>query len=124
MAGLIHESIDAQLQKVQSWLKPGDHVVFGFIPSCGRCYLCTHGNPTLCAEYSSALFTSTRPDGTSPLSRGDEVVFRVEGDHAIVARTPDFLTLAGTIRVPAAKHNVAWDEVIRSTRSDRAAARR
>lgn len=58
------------------------------------------------------------------IKAGDEVVFRVEGDHAIVARTPDFLTLAGTIRVPAAKHNVAWDEVIRSTRSDRAAARR
>ena len=23
-----------------SWLAPGDHVVFGFIPSCGRCPSC------------------------------------------------------------------------------------
>jgi S-(hydroxymethyl)glutathione dehydrogenase/alcohol dehydrogenase len=57
-------------------LAAGDKAVLTPLPSCGRCYLCTHGNPTLCVEYSSALFTSTRPDGTSPLSRGDEVVFR------------------------------------------------
>jgi antitoxin PrlF len=55
---------------------------------------------------------------------GDEVVFRVEGNRAVLARTPEFLALAGTVRVPAAKRNVAWDEVIRRTRSDRAATRR
>jgi len=58
------------------------------------------------------------------IKEGDEVVFRVEGNRAVLARTPDFLALAGTIRVPAAKRNVAWDEVIRRTRADRAAARR
>lgn len=57
-------------------LHPGDKVVLTPLPSCGHCYFCTRGNPTLCAEYSSALFTSTRPDGSSPLSRGDETVFR------------------------------------------------
>ena len=35
-------------------------------------------------------------------------------------RTP----LAGTVAVPAAKRNVAWDEVIRSTRAKRAATAR
>jgi hypothetical protein len=39
----------------------------------------------------------------------------------VLARTPDFLSLAGTIRVPAAKRNAAWDEVIRRTRTARAA---
>ncbi|MFO7590539.1 MAG: AbrB/MazE/SpoVT family DNA-binding domain-containing protein [Acidimicrobiia bacterium] len=58
------------------------------------------------------------------IREGDDVVFRVEGNRAVLARTPDFLTLAGTIRVPAAKRNAAWDEVIRKTRSARAAARR
>jgi AbrB family looped-hinge helix DNA binding protein len=53
------------------------------------------------------------------IREGDEVVFRVEGDRALLARTPDFLDLAATITVPAAKRNVAWDEVIRRTRSDR-----
>jgi AbrB family looped-hinge helix DNA binding protein len=58
------------------------------------------------------------------ISQGDEVVFRVEGNHAILARTPDFLDLAGTIRVPAAKRNVVWDDVIRTTRTVRAAKQR
>lgn len=55
---------------------------------------------------------------------GDEVVFRVEGDRAVMARTPDFLSLTGTIEVPAARRNLAWDDVIRRTRHKRAAARR
>lgn len=58
------------------------------------------------------------------IKEGDEVVFRVEGKRAVLARTPEFLALAGKIRVSAAKRNVAWDEVIRRTRSDRAATRR
>lgn len=58
------------------------------------------------------------------LKVGDEVIFRVEGNRAVLARTPDFLTLTGTVHVPAAKRNVAWDEVIRRTRTARAAERR
>lgn len=57
------------------------------------------------------------------IKAGDEVIFRVDGNRAVLARTPDFLALAGTIRVPAARRNVAWDEVIRSTRAGRAAKR-
>jgi antitoxin PrlF len=55
---------------------------------------------------------------------GDEVVFRVDGQRAFMAKTPDFLELAGTIAVPAAKRTTAWDEVIRRTRTDRTTARR
>jgi AbrB family looped-hinge helix DNA binding protein len=55
------------------------------------------------------------------IKQGDEIVFRVEGNRAVLARTDDFLSLAGSISVPAAKRNVAWDEVIRKTRSARAA---
>ncbi|UQX10061.1 AbrB/MazE/SpoVT family DNA-binding domain-containing protein [Candidatus Mycobacterium methanotrophicum] len=62
------------------------------------------------------------------LKEGDDVIFRVEGNRAVLARTPNFLTLAGTVRVPAAKRNVAWDvawdEVIRRSRAARAADRR
>jgi len=58
------------------------------------------------------------------LKQGDEVVFHLEGDRAILARTPDFAALAGSMHVPAAKRNVAWDEVIRRTRSTRSAKRR
>ena len=48
---------------------------------------------------------------------GDEVVFRVENDRAVLAKVPNFLDLGGTVSVPAAKRNVAWDQVIRKTRS-------
>jgi len=58
------------------------------------------------------------------IREGDEVVFRVEGNRAVLARTPDFLDLAGSVRVPAAKRNVAWDDVLRRTRADRVAKRR
>lgn len=52
------------------------------------------------------------------------MVFRVEGDRAVLARTPEFLSLAGTIAVPAVTRNVAWDDVIRATRASRVATRR
>lgn len=57
------------------------------------------------------------------IQAGDEVVFRVDGHRAVLARTPGFLTLAATVQVPAAKRSVAWDEVIRRTRAARAAHR-
>ena len=58
------------------------------------------------------------------LREGDRVVFRVEGRRAVLARTPDLLTLAGSISVPAAKQGTPWAEVLRQTRQARAATRR
>lgn len=58
------------------------------------------------------------------IEEGDDVVFRVEGNRAVLARTPDFLALAGTISVPAAKRSTTWDEVIVKTRSARMTKRR
>lgn len=58
------------------------------------------------------------------LEEGDSVVFRVEGDRAVMARTPDLLALAGSVSVPAAKRDTPWAEVLRQTRQARAAARR
>jgi antitoxin PrlF len=58
------------------------------------------------------------------IKEGDAVVFRVEGNRAVLARTPDFLDLAGTVKVAATKRNAAWDDVIRKTRATRASKRR
>lgn len=55
---------------------PGDHVVLTPLPSCGRCYFCARRQPTLCAVYSAALFSSTMPDGTTPLERDGQPVYR------------------------------------------------
>ncbi len=57
------------------------------------------------------------------LHAGDEVVFRVERRRAIVTKTPDFIEMAGTVTVPAAKRATPWDEVLRETRRARAARR-
>ena len=45
------------------------------------------------------------------LNEGDSVVFRVEGDRAILAKTPDLISLAGSIHVPADKRGKPWDEI-------------
>jgi antitoxin PrlF len=58
------------------------------------------------------------------LETGDEVLFRVERSRAVVAKTPDFLDLAGSVPVPPGKRGTAWDEILRRTRSDRARQRR
>jgi antitoxin PrlF len=58
------------------------------------------------------------------LHDGDEVVFRVESKRAVVAKTPDFIELAGSVAVPAGKRGTAWDEVVRQTRRARAEKRR
>lgn len=46
------------------WLEPGDHVIFGFIPACGRCPSCADGHSNLCD--AAATFT----EGTQILDGG------------------------------------------------------
>ena len=48
------------------------------------------------------------------LGEGDQVVFRViEGERAILARTPDLLELAGSVPVPTGVRGLGWDEIRR-----------
>jgi antitoxin PrlF len=50
------------------------------------------------------------------LSEGDEVVFRlIEGERAILARTPDLLELSGSVSVPAEARGLSWEEIRRRT---------
>ncbi|MGE0304235.1 MAG: NDMA-dependent alcohol dehydrogenase [Acidimicrobiia bacterium] len=48
-----------------SWLAPGDHVVFGFIPSCGRCPSCSTGHQNLCDLGASMGSGMQISDGTA-----------------------------------------------------------
>jgi AbrB family looped-hinge helix DNA binding protein len=54
------------------------------------------------------------------LGEGDELLFRVEQSRAVIAKTPDFLALAGSVPVPAGKRGTPWDEILRATRAHRA----
>jgi antitoxin PrlF len=53
------------------------------------------------------------------LAEGDQLVFRVEGRRAVLARTADLLDLAGAVEVPAEKRGVAWEDVRRRARAAR-----
>lgn len=54
------------------------------------------------------------------LREGDELLFRVEDSRAVVAKTPDFLSMAGSVSVPTSKRGTPWDEVLRESRRTRA----
>lgn len=78
-------------------LQPGDKVVLSPMEACGHCHACTTGHPTVC-DLAVTWPTGLLPDGTSPLSRHGERVFRGNGlggwaDQAIVAA-------ASAIKVP------------------------
>jgi NDMA-dependent alcohol dehydrogenase len=47
-----------------SGIEAGDHVVFGFIPSCGRCMSCSTGHQNLC-DLGALLAFGRQVDGTS-----------------------------------------------------------
>lgn len=46
------------------------------------------------------------------LQEGDRVVFQVQGDRAILAKTSDFLALAGSVPVPVAVRGLPWSEIV------------
>ena len=46
------------------WLEEGDHVVFGFIPSCGRCKSCSTGHQNLC-DLGALMALGRQVDGTA-----------------------------------------------------------
>ena len=78
-----------------------------------------------------AARVSSRGQVTIPLAvrealtiqEGDQVIFRVEGQRAILARSADLIQLAGSVTVPAAKRGTPWDDVLRDTRKARGASR-
>jgi S-(hydroxymethyl)glutathione dehydrogenase/alcohol dehydrogenase len=47
------------------WLAPGDHVVFSFLPGCGRCRFCSRGMQNLCDLGTNILMGSRFDDVTS-----------------------------------------------------------
>jgi Zn-dependent alcohol dehydrogenase len=55
--------------------KPGDHVVTTIANSCGKCYQCLNGSPSVCEVALGVIFGGTMMDGTTRLSKGDETLF-------------------------------------------------
>jgi AbrB family looped-hinge helix DNA binding protein len=53
------------------------------------------------------------------LHEGDDLHFRVEDSRATISKSEDFVSLAGSVPVPAAKRGTPWDDVLRQTRQAR-----
>jgi antitoxin PrlF len=54
------------------------------------------------------------------VAEGDQIVFRVEGGRATLARTAALLDLAGAVALPAGKRGSSWTQVRKETRARRA----
>jgi NDMA-dependent alcohol dehydrogenase len=52
-------------------VKPGDHVVCSFIPSCGFCRFCSTGQQNLC-DWGATILEGSMPDGTFRFHQGGE----------------------------------------------------
>jgi len=58
------------------------------------------------------------------LNEGDRVLFRVLQGRAVLAKVEDFLDLAGSVEVPAAKKGKSWPEIKANTWRHRATVRK
>jgi aryl-alcohol dehydrogenase len=69
-------------------LAPGDPVILTSA-SCGHCPSCDAGLPIYCYEFNDRNFAGGRIDGSSPLSKGKEVIHYYQGQssfatHAVI----------------------------------------
>lgn len=79
-------------------VKPGDHVICSWNPSCGRCFYCDRGQPILCEPFTRHQPQGHLLDGTSRLSIDGRKLhhFSVVSSHAECCVVPE----TGAIVVP------------------------
>ena len=68
-------------------LKPGDHVVMVFVPSCGHCLPCMAGRPALCEPGAAANAAGTLISGARRLSLNGQEVHHHMGVSAFAEYT-------------------------------------
>jgi S-(hydroxymethyl)glutathione dehydrogenase/alcohol dehydrogenase len=92
-AGIV-EAVGGDVHSV----KPGDHVVCSWNPSCGRCFYCDRGQPILCEPFTRHQPQGHLLDGTSRLSIDGRKLhhFSVVSSHAEYCVVPE----TGAIVVP------------------------
>jgi alcohol dehydrogenase len=88
-------------------VRPGDHVVLTFVPSCGRCAECSSGRPALCLPAAAVNGAGTLLHGPSLLKdAAGRPLFHHLGvsgfaRHAVVARE-SAVVVAGDVPLPTA----------------------
>ena len=71
-------------------LKPGDHVVMVFVPSCGHCLPCAEGRPALCEPGAAANAAGTLLGGGRRLQMAGQAV----NHHMGVSAFSEFATMS------------------------------
>jgi NDMA-dependent alcohol dehydrogenase len=79
-------------------LSVGDHVVVSWVPQCGECYFCRHGQGYLCEAGAMAMATGGLLDGTTRFSRGGKPVKQMacSGTFSELAVIPAI----GAVKIP------------------------
>lgn len=93
-AGVV-EAIGAGVTHV----KPGDHVALNWAPSCGHCFYCLRGRPSLCQTYVGPLWAGTMMDGTTRLSKNGQPVYH----FSALACFADYVVVPDVCCVPLSK---------------------
>jgi S-(hydroxymethyl)glutathione dehydrogenase/alcohol dehydrogenase len=70
-AGIV-EAVGAAVTRV----KPGDHILVNWMPSCNQCPTCLRGQPNLCEQLTTTTLVALLPDGTTRLKTLDGVVLK------------------------------------------------
>ena len=65
---------------------PGDHVILTS-GSCGHCPSCKSGLPIYCYHFNEHNFRGSRADGTSPLSKGGEMIHYFQAQSSFATRS-------------------------------------
>lgn len=83
-----------------TYVAPGDHVVFSFIPVCGACVPCQSGRPALCEAGARANSDGTLLSGRRPFRRpGGEELAQHLGVSGFAERT--VVAAGSVVKVPA-----------------------
>ncbi len=67
--------------------QPGDHVIFLWRASCGRCFYCLSGRPALCELGAGIRWSGHLADGTSRFRKGDQEIRHFAGVSSFAERT-------------------------------------
>ncbi len=93
-AGIV-EAVGAGVTRLQ----PGDHVALNWAPSCGHCFYCLRGRPSLCQTYVEPIWAGTMLDGTTRLTKNGQPVYH----FSALACFADYVVVPDVCCVPLPK---------------------
>jgi Zn-dependent alcohol dehydrogenase len=99
-ASAVVEEVGAGVENVA----PGDHVVVSWVPQCGDCFFCRHGQPQLCQAADVVLLAGGLLDGTPRLRLDGAPLFQMSGAGAFSTET--VVPACAAVRIP---HDVPLD---------------